>query len=156
MGTFLLRVAIHKVHRQVIYGCLAVNVLFNLYYLIFTIFQCTPIDGFWNRVVGLPSHCRTDIAVNSTFASSAISAIIDWIFGVLPVFILWKLNVSPKKKAGLAVIMGLGVLASAGPLVRIPYTIQLKSTHDFLCKHSSTRFISKSIPSTNKTEQSTP
>jgi hypothetical protein len=134
VGAFLLRVAIRKVHRWIIYGLLAVNVLFNLFYLIFTIFQCTPIRGFWTRAAGEEVKCRTDIAVDSTFASSAISAIIDWAFGILPLFILWELNVTRKKKIGLAVIMGLGVLASAGPLVRIPYTVSLESTHDFLCK----------------------
>ncbi|KIW05016.1 uncharacterized protein PV09_04172 [Verruconis gallopava] len=132
VGAFLLRIAVKKSHRSVIYGLLAINFVFNLYFLIFTIFQCTPIRGFWSRAAGEQADCRTKIAVDSTFASSAISAIIDWVFGVLPVFILWDLNVSTKKKVGLAVIMGLGVLASAGPLVRIPYTMSLTSTHDFL------------------------
>jgi hypothetical protein len=113
---------------------LAVNILFNLFYLIFTIFQCTPIEGFWTRAAGAEVKCRTDIAVDSTFASSAISAIIDWAFGIFPIFILWELNVTLKKKIGLGIIMGVGVLASAGPLVRIPYTVSLESTHDFLCK----------------------
>ena len=110
------------------------NVIFNLFYLLFTIFQCTPIRGFWTRMAGEKVTCRADIAVDSTLASSAVSTIIDWAFGVLPVFMLWNLNVTRKKKIGLAVIMGLGVLASAGPLVRIPYTVSLASTHDFLCK----------------------
>lgn len=132
VGAFLLRIAVKKIHRHIIYALMAINVIFNLFYLIFTIFQCTPIDGFWMRAAGIPSQCRTDIAVASTFASSAISAFIDWGFGLLPVFMLWDLNVTTKKKIGLGVLMGLGALASAGPLVRIPFTVTLESTHDFL------------------------
>jgi hypothetical protein len=134
VGAFLLRIAVRKLHRRFIYGLLALNVIFNLYFLIFTIFQCTPVDGFWTRAAGVEVKCRTDIAVDSTFASSAISAIIDWAFGIFPIFILWDLHITLKKKIGLGIIMGLGVLASAGPLVRIPYTVSLESTHDFLCK----------------------
>ena len=85
-------------------------------------------------MAGEEVNCRSDIAIDATLASSALSTIIDWVFGVLPVFMLWKLNVPRKKKIGLAVVMGLGVLASAGPLVRIPYTVQLSSTRDYLCK----------------------
>lgn len=138
VGAFLLRIAIRSVHRRIIYGLLALNVIFNLFYLVFTVFQCTPIDGFWLRAASIENaaiyKCRTDISVDSTFASSGISAFIDWAFGILPVFILWELNVNLKKKIGLGVIMGLGVLASAGPLVRIPYTVNLRGTEDFLCE----------------------
>jgi len=85
-------------------------------------------------MAGEQVKCRSDIAVDSTLASSALSVIIDWVFGILPAFILWKLSLPTKKKIGLAVVMGLGVLASAGPLARIPYTVSLGSTHDFLCE----------------------
>jgi hypothetical protein len=87
-------------------------------------------------MAGEKANCRVDIAVDSTLAASAVAVVIDWAFGVLPVFMLWNLNVTRKKKIGLAAVMGLGVLASAGPLVRIPYTVSLASTHDFLCKPS--------------------
>jgi hypothetical protein len=85
-------------------------------------------------MAGEQVNCRSDIAVDATLASSALSIIIDWVFGTLPAFMLWRLNVTTKKKVGLAIVMGLGVLASAGPIVRIPYVVSLSSTRDFLCK----------------------
>ena len=75
VGAFLLRIAIRKIHRHIIYGLIGINILFNVFYFIFTIFQCTPIRGFWTRMAGEQVNCRSQIAVDSTLASSALSVI---------------------------------------------------------------------------------
>jgi hypothetical protein len=152
VGAFLLRVAIRKAHRNVIWTCIAVNILFNVFYFTFTVVQCFPINGFWLRFGGLKHvKCQSHIAVVSTFAASGVSALIDWIFGLLPILILWDLNMNKRKKIALGMIMGLGAVyvsqsdfttemadkmrsASAAPIVRIPYTATLGTSHDFLCK----------------------
>jgi hypothetical protein len=111
VGAFLLRIAVRKVHRYIIFTCIAVNLIFNCYYLTFTIIQCSPISGFWLRFGTMKNvTCHADVAVASTFASSGISALIDWIFGVLPVSILWDLNINKRKKIALGMIMGMGAM----------------------------------------------
>jgi hypothetical protein len=139
-----------------VYLCLGVNIIFNIYYLAFTVIQCTPIDGFWRRFGGEKDViCHSDVAVISTFVSSGLSAVIDWIFGLLPIFVIWDLNVTKRKKIALGIIMGVGAMyvqekgfefraktltrtssASTAPIVRIPYTATLGTSHDFLCKLS--------------------
>jgi len=54
--------------------------------------------------------CHADISVDSTYASSAISASIDWIFGLLPIWIIEDLQMNRMKKIALGVIMGLGAM----------------------------------------------
>jgi len=133
VGAFLLRVAVRKSHRNIVFGCIAINIVFNLYYLFFTIFQCTPLNGFWLRMGGLRHvKCHTNIAVDSTYASSVVSAFIDWVFGLLPIAIIWDLHINMRKKIALGIVMGLGAVASAAPLIRIPYTTTLSHSEDFL------------------------
>ncbi|TID24867.1 hypothetical protein E6O75_ATG04072 [Venturia nashicola] len=133
VGAFLLRVATKKLHRWIIYACLAVNIVFNAYFLAFTVFQCTPVDGFWTRMKETKGvHCHPEIAVNSTYASSAVAASIDWIFGVLPIWIIENLQVNKRRKMALGAVMGIGAIASIAPIVRIPYTISLARSDDFL------------------------
>ncbi|KAE9963457.1 hypothetical protein BLS_001662 [Venturia inaequalis] len=133
VGAFLLRVATKNLHRRIIYACFAVNVVFNIYFLSFTVFQCTPVDGFWTRMRGTKEVvCHPEIAVNSTYASSAVSATIDWIFGLLPIWIIENLQINRRRKIALGAIMGLGAVASVAPIVRIPYTISLAHSDDFL------------------------
>lgn len=94
--------------------------------------------------------CHPEIAVNSTYASSAVSATIDWMFGLLPIWIIENLQINRRRKIALGAIMGLGAVyvsdylqptisltsisASVAPIVRIPYTISLAHSDDFLCK----------------------
>ncbi|KAF2425300.1 hypothetical protein EJ08DRAFT_681599 [Tothia fuscella] len=133
VGTFLLRIAVRKAHRKVVYTCIVVNVLYNLYWLIFTIVQCSPVSGFWLRFGGMENvNCHTDIAVASTFAASGLSALVDWVFGLLPVFMLWDLKMNARKKIAVGMIMGVGAIASTAPIIRIPYTKFLSTSHDFL------------------------
>jgi hypothetical protein len=95
----------------VVWTCITVNILFNIFFFIFTVVQCSPINGFWLRSGGLKGvKCHAHIAVASTFAASGVSALIDWIFGLLPIFVLWDLNVNRKKKVALGLIMGLGAV----------------------------------------------
>jgi hypothetical protein len=54
--------------------------------------------------------CRADISVDSTYASSAISSFIDWVFGLLPVLIIWDLQINRRKKIALGMIMGIGAM----------------------------------------------
>jgi hypothetical protein len=111
VGAFLLRIAVRKRHRYIVHGCNAVNVVFSVSFLVFTIVQCSPINGFWLRFQGRQDvTCHADIAVDSTFAASAISAFIDWTFGLLPIFVLWELKMNQKKKVALWMIMGVGAM----------------------------------------------
>lgn len=134
VAAFLLRVIVKTTHRRLVFGLSVLNCIFNLYYLIFTIFQCAPVDGFWTRYKGAAVKCHSQISADSTFAASAIGAAIDWVFGILPLFMLWQTNLNVRKKLALGLIMGMGAIASMAPLVRIPYTISLAKSHDFICK----------------------
>lgn len=110
-----------------------------------------PVNGFWARMGGMKGVvCHPDIAVNSTYASSAVAAAIDWIFGLLPIWIIEDLQMNKRRKLALGAIMGIGAMyvfacllmtvlltcdsASVAPIVRIPYTISLTHSDDFLCK----------------------
>jgi hypothetical protein len=70
-----------------------------------------PVQGFWSRFGGHKGViCHADISVYSTYASSALSASIDWIFGLLPIWIIEDLQMNRRKKIALGVIMGLGAM----------------------------------------------
>lgn len=95
--------------------------------------------------------CHPEIAVDSTYASSAIAATIDWVFGLLPIWIIEDLQMNQRRKIALGAVMGLGAMyvfshsqmtvlltldsASIAPIVRIPYTMTLAHSDDFLCEH---------------------
>jgi hypothetical protein len=110
-GYLLLRVALRRAHRYILHFGNVVNVLFNIYFFFFTIFQCTPIDYWWTRVDGMHTgRCLSQLSADSTYAQSALSALIDWTYGILPIFIVWDLNMNKKKKLLVAMILSLAAL----------------------------------------------
>ncbi|KAF2398528.1 hypothetical protein EJ06DRAFT_113644 [Trichodelitschia bisporula] len=139
VGIFLLRLALRRPHRHILYALNATNILFNAYYLIFTIFQCTPIKTYWLRL-GSPADqaraahgvCHAHIGIASTYAQSAVSAVLDWAFAIIPGIIVWDLQLSRRRKIPLVMILSVGAVASAATIIRIPYIHTLSASHDFL------------------------
>jgi len=132
IGHSLLRLTIDKVHRIAIHTLNGLNVIFNLYFVLITILQCTPPQDFW-ELGRTRLHCINPlISVKSTFAQSGICAFTDWAFALLPIFLLWNLNMCFRKKVCVALLLSLGALASTASLIRIPYVITLSQTQDFL------------------------
>lgn len=150
VGHFLLRVAIHKRHRYTIHFLNTVNVLFNVAYFFFQIFTCHPISYFWTRVNQEHNgRCLNLASAYVTVAQSVLSILLDWTYGILPIFIVRGLNMTKKKKLLVAMILSLGALyvrqrnergsviltshrASTAPIVRLPYLYLIAHRDDFL------------------------
>ena len=102
------------------------NTAFYIFYLFQSIFQCLPVDHYWNRVN--PKHKGTchdpSFVANSTYAQSALSIVTDFAFAGLPILIVRKLQMSRYKRISLSLMLGLGCVASVAVIVRIPYVVQ--------------------------------
>jgi hypothetical protein len=93
--------------------------LFTTYFLFLMIFQCHPISYFWTQspyttsdvppVEGASCISR-EIIADSTYAHGALSAAADWTLGILPIFIVWNLNMNPRTKISVALILALGAV----------------------------------------------
>ena len=44
------------------------------------------------------------------YTHGAISTWSDWTLGILPAFLVWNLNMNPRTKVSVALILGLGAL----------------------------------------------
>ncbi|KAL9034264.1 MAG: hypothetical protein Q9180_005504, partial [Flavoplaca navasiana] len=112
--TLYLRIfSVKRVMRGLIYGGLIVLFLVYATFIPLTVVLCTPRNGgAWDLV--LLQKCKP----------TAIASVIQGVFCllsdiyilVLPLPIIWKLNLKPKKKIGLAVVFmsaGFGIIATA-------------------------------------------
>jgi hypothetical protein len=76
-------------------------------FLFVTAFQCTPLSYFWDR--SQPGHCiNADIIIGLTYFFGSISALCDFTFGLLPVFLVWNLKMNKREKIALVPILGMG------------------------------------------------
>jgi hypothetical protein len=131
IGYFLLRITIRRVDVWIIYGVMLLTVLTGIAFFFITMFQCSPISFFWNKSQS-GSCLDMNVIIAITYLYSVCSVICDFTFALLPIFIIWKLNINKRSKLALAPIMLMACVASAAVVVRFPYIQNFKKP-DFLC-----------------------
>jgi len=50
------------------------------------------------------------VVADMTYGHGAVSTWSDWTLGILPIFLVWNLNMNPRTKVSVALILGLGAL----------------------------------------------
>lgn len=131
IGLFLLRITIKPIHRWIIYINMALTVLTGLVFFFVTLLQCTPISYFWNKTSQTGWCINVDVIIALTFLYSAVSVICDFTFAILPIFLVWNLNMSGKTKLMLIPILGMACVASVAVLCRMAFVMDFKNP-DFL------------------------
>ena len=127
VATLLLRIVGFSIwRRRVLYGCIASTFVIGSVFSIATFLQCSPPRALWTFTV--PFHCwgpaaRLSIQILIPCESfqcaeghllltqaSGWNAVIDMCLAVLPVATFARLQMDKRKKAGLCILMGTGVL----------------------------------------------
>ncbi|CAM1502386.1 Fc.00g043700.m01.CDS01 [Cosmosporella sp. VM-42] len=129
---FLLRVVVRRSHLWITYGVMGINILSGIAFFFITLFQCKPVDAFWNRDPLNPGKCLgMDAVITITYIYSACGIICDFTCTFLPMFIISGLNMDRRTKFALMPIMALACVASAATVVRFVYCKDAKNP-DFL------------------------
>lgn len=103
---FLLRIAVNIKHIWVLRILLVSTAIFGFSYFFMVVFQCSPVSSFWEENPRAKGHCIPEDAVMSmTYTASCLNCVADWIFGILPAFIVWSLTMSLKNKILVAAIL---------------------------------------------------
>ncbi|KAL1625551.1 hypothetical protein SLS56_007298 [Neofusicoccum ribis] len=122
IGFFLLRLTVHPVHIRIIWTAMIATAVTGIVFTFVTLFQCQPVAYFWTRFLGAQGKCLNIIVViDLTYFYSAVNALCDFTFGLLPLFMLWNLNMSKRMKLALAPILSMACIASCAILVRTAY-----------------------------------
>ncbi|KAH9213784.1 hypothetical protein DL95DRAFT_390117 [Leptodontidium sp. 2 PMI_412] len=134
IAVFLLRIAVKKSHRIILYTTSVGVMFFSIGYLLFLVFQCSPVDYFWNQFSGKPGSCLDPELVGAmTYAHSGLNAFADVVLAFLPVVIVSQLQMNPRTKLTVSIILSMGIVACAAVIIRIPYVkILVDNAQDFL------------------------
>ena len=111
IGVMLLRIAVSKTHKIIIWTAVVIVEVYSLGFFLLFVMQCLPSRYFWTRFTGGQGSCiNPDITVNATYAYSAISCAVDWTLGLLPISLVWNLQMNPRTKLSVAAILALGAM----------------------------------------------
>jgi hypothetical protein len=114
IALFLLRLVVVKWHIWIIRINLVVIWVISLVYFFLMTLQCRPPSYFWegpSQKPGAIGSCMDhNIVPTATVAHSIISAMSDWVLGLLPVAILWNVTLNRRTKAGVALLLSMGLV----------------------------------------------
>lgn len=102
--------------RLACYGALTFIILPSAAIIVSTILSCQPIPYFWDR--DIPNGSCIDLAALA-YANSAFAAAQDALLIVLPICMLWSLNMSRKKKMLIAAMFGVGSVGLIATIIRL-------------------------------------
>ena len=95
------------------------------------IFQCSPREKAWLGPLYQGGSCQPNIPEHQ-LASGAINVVTDFAILVLPLHVIWRLTMTPRKKAGMSLLFAIGVLACVAGVMRLVTTVQLVLSRDLV------------------------
>ena len=111
IGIMLLRLSVKRSHHVVLWITLAVTELYGAFFFFLFVFQCIPSSYFWTRYTGGSGHCiDSSITINATYGYSAITCAGDWIYSILPYFLVWNLQMDRKEKVLVICILAMAAM----------------------------------------------
>ncbi|KAL2834866.1 hypothetical protein BDW59DRAFT_155686 [Aspergillus cavernicola] len=127
----LLRLTVSRIHQIILWSVIGVSIVVSLVFWCMLALQCSPVDTFWHRFTKKGTCLDTGYILNVAYFYSVTATICDFILGLLPVLLVWKLRMNIRTKAALVGILSMGCIASTAVIVRMPY-LHYYTDPDFL------------------------
>jgi hypothetical protein len=111
IGIMLLRISIARTHKIIIWTVVIVLEVYGAFYFFLFVLQCQPSAYFWTQYTGGKGSCiDPKITVNATYGYSAVSCWGDWALAIIPIFLVWDLQMNIRTKISVAMILGLAAM----------------------------------------------
>ncbi|KAJ2986282.1 hypothetical protein NUW58_g5102 [Xylaria curta] len=131
IGVFLIRLTVSRIHHYIIYIVMLFTVASGVVFFFVTLFQCNPVTFFWDKDIKGGTCIDSGIIAALTYLYSAFSVICDFTFAILPIFLIYALQIDRRTKLALIPILSIGAVASIAVVIRFPY-IKTFMDPDFL------------------------
>ncbi|KAG5781566.1 hypothetical protein H9Q73_004759 [Fusarium xylarioides] len=102
--------------RSAYLGAIMVVVLWNICQILIFFLQCAPLEAVWNR--NLRMKCVTN-RLELAYVCAGINILTDLVVAILPLPVIWRLNLRRSQKVALSVVFGLGCLPQLWALAEV-------------------------------------
>ncbi|KAI4625150.1 uncharacterized protein J4E87_004996 [Alternaria ethzedia] len=129
----LIRIASRrKAYIYSLYTVSAMFIVMNLIAMLYIIFQCAPVSYAWDTSTPGGKCNPAQTLADIYYATTAVNIATDWFCALLPIPLLWNVQLNRNAKLSVGVILGLGALASLSACIRLVYTVNLTNATDYL------------------------
>lgn len=131
VGVAGVRIALDRRYRWTIYGCVTLSNVANVGGVIWEVTACSPIASRWNPEAGT---CNVPGLIPISYVVTTMTTITDGACAVVPVLILRGLQMPPRRKYALMVVLAMGSTAAIACLARLPFVPYFNVKENFLCE----------------------
>lgn len=111
VGVFLLRIVKAPFQRRLLWAAMIVTAIAGACAFFMAVLQCSPLNYFWDQALGAPGHCIAKTTVTNMFiVFMSIGGTCDFIFGLLPIWIVKELTISRRAKATAGILLSMGAV----------------------------------------------
>lgn len=109
VGLFLLRLTPSETYIRLIWVLIVLTILSWAGNFLTVFFQCNPLSQIWGAIT--TGQCMPPANLKfAAFFNSSFSALTDLLFAMLPIPLLWNLQMDRRTKTAIVAILSLGVL----------------------------------------------
>ncbi|PSN71393.1 hypothetical protein BS50DRAFT_546721 [Corynespora cassiicola Philippines] len=131
IGLLLLRIASTPIYRHVIIVSLAIIASSSLATSILLALQCRPLSFAWKgSETGTCFHPSVIVKIGYAFSVMDIAS--SWGYSILPIPILWHMDMHWRAKISILLILAMGVVSSTATILRFKGLMFLVNNHDLL------------------------
>ncbi|KAH7130877.1 hypothetical protein EDB81DRAFT_905479 [Dactylonectria macrodidyma] len=132
VGSSLLRIASTKFYKYLILSIMVFTAVYTVACVFTLILQCSDIRALWDPMVKATCWSQ-QVLQGLSYTNAAFNILTDLLFAVIiPIPMLWNLNVRFRTRISLIGILGLGIFACAAAIVRLGYAANYGKLGDWL------------------------
>ncbi|KAK4156771.1 decarboxylase [Chaetomidium leptoderma] len=131
VGFFLLRIAPNKTYRRILQGVMVFTVAYTMVCFMTLLLQCQNLAVLWDPTVKTTCWSMSTLQ-GLSYTSCVVNILTDVFFAILPIPMLWNVQINARTRASLICILGLGIFACAAGIVKAAFISNYGKTGDFL------------------------
>ncbi|KAK1758803.1 hypothetical protein QBC47DRAFT_336241 [Echria macrotheca] len=132
VGATLLRIASTKFYRRLLIGIMGFMAFYTIGCFFTVVLQCTDIRALWDQ--SIPQNCWSATTLKGlSYTNVALNITTDLLLAlVIPIPMLWNLNVNRRTRFSLIFALSLGAFACAAAFIKIGFLVNYGKTGDWL------------------------
>jgi hypothetical protein len=110
IALFLLRIAVDRRYVWILRCSIFVVTVWSTAIFIFDLLQCRPIAAQWDLTIKNAKCVAGDTFAQAAYSISVMTIATDWLYALLPVPMIWNVQMTLQQKITVILILSLGVL----------------------------------------------
>jgi hypothetical protein len=110
IAVFLLRLAVKRTYIWILRISMVVVAIWSVAIWIYDLVQCIPVQAQWDYTIKNAKCVSGPSFIAAAYSISVMTILTDWLYALLPIPMIWSVQMNVQTKVTIAFILSLGIL----------------------------------------------